>query len=272
MSLVIAMKDKNRFILGADKQVSQWNNKLHSATKVWYTEYEGCCIGSVGYARASQVIQYIKGLLNAAGFGKAELDDAFIHLQLPVTLYETLKLHGIIVDDPTQPFSLPNEFFIAYKDRCWKIGQDLTVIEVEDYDAIGSGQDIAMGVIETSFMYNEKNPYQIITNAIDVSAEKTLYVDHEIEFVETVPDKKDLLNKMTALGYEIPDEVKKAKNPSEALVKFALGVDQSAEVAKSDEKPEETTEKAETETEKTKKSSSKSKKRQKLVEETKQGE
>ena len=257
MSLVIAIRDKERFILGADKQASLWNSKGHSATKVWYTEYEGCCIGSVGYARAAQVIQYIRGLLDAAGFGKESLNDEFIHLQLPRTIYDTLKMHGVVVETPDQPFMLPNEFLIAYKDRCWKIGQDLTVTEVEDYDAIGSGQDIALGVIETSHMYNEKNPYQIITNAIDVAAEKTLYVDHEIEFVETAAEKKDVINKMTALGYEIPDEVKKAKNPAAALASWALGLDDQpekpAEEAKKEEKSEEKPEK-------------KAKKRQRLVE------
>ena len=96
MSLVVAIKDKDRFILGADKQASVWNSKTHNATKIWPTEYEGCCMGSVGYARASQVIQFIKGLLDGAGFGKPELDDAFIHLQLPRTIYETLKMHGAI--------------------------------------------------------------------------------------------------------------------------------------------------------------------------------
>ena len=223
MSLVIAIRDKDRFILGADKQGSLWNNKEHTATKVWYTEYEGCCIGSVGYARASQIIQYIKGLLDGAGFGRAELDDAFIHLQLPRTLYETLKAHGIIVDDPAQPqpFSLPNTFLIAYKDRCWKIEQDLTVIEVEEYDAIGSGQDIALGVIETSFMYGEKNPYQIIANAIDIAAEKTLYVDHELDFVETGADKKDLANKLAVFGMpkeKIKEVEKAAKSGDKAAM------------------------------------------------------
>ena len=114
MSLVIAIRDKDRFILGADKQVSGWNNKNHTATKIWFTEYEGCCIGSVGYARASQVIQFIKGLLDNAGFGKDALDDAFIHLQLPRTIYETLKAHGVVIDNPEQTFTLPNAFFIAY--------------------------------------------------------------------------------------------------------------------------------------------------------------
>lgn len=230
MSLVVAIRDGNRFILGADKQASSWNNKVHTATKIWETEYENCCIGSVGTARGSQVIQYIKGLLDNAGFGKAELDDAFIHLQLPRTLYETLKAHGVLVEDSTREFFLPNAFFIAYKDRCWKINQDLSVEEVEDYDAIGSGEDVAQGVIETALAYGEKNPYMVISHAIDIAAEKTLYVDHEIDFVETGHTKKDTINKLDALGIEVPVEVRKSKNPAEALLQLMLNPKQEAEV------------------------------------------
>ncbi len=202
MSLVVAIKHKNRFILGADKQASGWNNKQHTATKVWYAEYKNCCIGSVGLARAAQVIQYIKGLLDAAGFGKDQLDEDFIHLQLPRTLYETLKMHGVITEDSGHPFFLPNDFFIAYKDRCWQVCQDLSVSEVEEYEAIGSGADIALGVIETALMYGEKNPFKIITTAIDIAAEKTLYVDHEIDFAVTNPDKNDIISQASAFGYD----------------------------------------------------------------------
>ena len=203
MSLVVAIKHKNRFILGADKQASLWNNKQHTATKVWRTiEYKNCCIGSVGLARASQVIQYIKGLLDVAGFGKDQLDEDFNHLQLPRTLYETLKMHGVIAENSAEPFYLPNEFFIAYKDRCWQICQDLSVNEIEEYEAIGSGADIAAGVIETALLYKEKNPFAIIAHAIDIAAEKTLYVDHEIDFVATADDKNDIVMQAQAFGYD----------------------------------------------------------------------
>lgn len=222
MSLVVAIKDGNRFILGADKQASIWNNKEHSATKVWYTEYEGCCIGSVGWARASQIVQYIKGLLDGAGFDKSELNDEYIHLQLPRTIYETLKAHGAIVENLEQPISFPNDFFIAYKDRCWKIGSDLSVTEIDEYDAIGSGSDIALGVVETALSYHEKNPYMIISKAIDIAAEKTLYVDHEIDFVETGQLKRDTVNKLDALGIEVPDEIRKSKDPAQALLSYML--------------------------------------------------
>ena len=34
MSLVVAVKDKNRIVLGADKQTSAAGNKEHNATKI----------------------------------------------------------------------------------------------------------------------------------------------------------------------------------------------------------------------------------------------
>ena len=59
MSLVIAIKDKNRVVLGADKQVSAGDSKEHTITKIWEVEeLPGAIMGSVGSARVSQIIQY----------------------------------------------------------------------------------------------------------------------------------------------------------------------------------------------------------------------
>ena len=59
MSLVIAIRDKDRIVLGADKQASTGGTKDHTNTKIWrIEELPGAIIGSVGAARASQIIQY----------------------------------------------------------------------------------------------------------------------------------------------------------------------------------------------------------------------
>ena len=59
MSLVVAIKDKDRIVLGADKQASTGGTKDHTNTKIWkLEELPGAIIGSVGSARASQIIQY----------------------------------------------------------------------------------------------------------------------------------------------------------------------------------------------------------------------
>jgi len=36
MSLVVAIKDKDRIVMGADKQVSAGDSKDHTNTKIWY--------------------------------------------------------------------------------------------------------------------------------------------------------------------------------------------------------------------------------------------
>ena len=59
MSLVIAIRDKDRIVLGADKQVSTGGSKEHTSTKIWpVAELPGAIMGGVGSARASQIIQY----------------------------------------------------------------------------------------------------------------------------------------------------------------------------------------------------------------------
>ena len=59
MSLVVAIKDKDRIVLGADKQASTGSTKDHTNTKIWeLEELPGAILGAVGSARASQIIQY----------------------------------------------------------------------------------------------------------------------------------------------------------------------------------------------------------------------
>ena len=61
MSLVIAIKDKDRIVFGADKQVSGAGSKSHNTIKIWdVPELPGAIMGGVGSLRASQVIQYSK--------------------------------------------------------------------------------------------------------------------------------------------------------------------------------------------------------------------
>lgn len=214
MSLVIAMKHNGRVILGADKQATcGWNKKVHTATKVWMTEYEGCCMGAVGSARGAQVIANIQGLLDGLTFGTKEIPDQFINIALPRCIYETLKNNGIDMAQDTEEgkhMYLPCAYFFAYKDRCWYIGQDMTVEEVEDYMAMGSGEECAIGSIDTAVYYKEKNPFKIITTAIDIAAERTLHVDHEIEFVATGELQDDFIQQLEALDPVQAEAVKDA--------------------------------------------------------------
>lgn len=226
MSIVIAYKDKDRFILGSDKQATcGWNKKVHTATKVWYNEYEGCCMGAVGSARGAQIMANVQGLLESLKFGTTEITESFINIELPRIIYETLKNNGIDVavkgGDEGEQLILPCAYFFAYRDRCWYIGQDLTVEEVDNYMAMGSGEECAIGSIDTSVYYKEKNPFKVLTTAIDIAAERTLYVDHEIEFVSTKEYKTDMMQQLEAVAPEQAAVIKEALKATKEKTKKA---------------------------------------------------
>lgn len=208
MSLVIAIKDQDRWIFGSDKQTSFGNRKGHNATKVWQVKgYKNCCMGGVGYARANQIMQYCTGILDKNYFEDNDvLDEEYAVVALGPTIYATLAASGFqdLDLDPTEnPFNfkrIPNEFLFAYKDKCYRIGTDLTVEEVDDFVAIGSGEDIAKGVL---YATPDKNPFERIALAIEAASEFTIYVDDSIEVALTDEKEEDELNFYKAVGVDL---------------------------------------------------------------------
>ena len=122
MSLVIAIKDKDRIVLGADKQVSTGGSKEHTCTKIWpVDELPGAIMGSVGSARASQIIQYANVI--DKNMISIDVDTDFIICSLAPTIAAGLKANGINteVKDDDICTMLPNSFIFAYKDKAWLI-------------------------------------------------------------------------------------------------------------------------------------------------------
>ena len=202
MSLVVAIKDRNRIVLGADKQASTGGTKDHTNTKIWkLEELPGALIGSVGSARASQIIQYSqvidKNLITD------NIDTTFVVRVLAPTLANGLRANGIVVEagEGGKCDMMPNAFIFAYKDRAWTIWHDLSVSEIEEYFAIGSGSDVARGVL---FATPEKNPFDRIVTSIEAAAESTLYVDNGIDLLVTGTYDEDLTNMAVALGLPLP--------------------------------------------------------------------
>jgi len=207
MSLVIAIKEKNRIVLGADKQVSVGDSKDHTNTKIWpVTELPGAIMGSVGSARASQIVQYMNIIDKNLIPENQEVSTDFIICSLVPTIAAGLKQNGINVDIPDGGSCelMPNSFIFAYKDRAWMIWNDFSVSEIEGYFTIGSGSDVARGAL---FATEDKNPFERIVTSIDAAADTTLYVDNGIDLLATEDFEGDDVAIARALGYEI-NEIK----------------------------------------------------------------
>ena len=216
MSLVIAIKDKDRVVLGADKQVSTGGSKEHTSTKIWpVDELPGAVMGSVGSARASQIIQYAS-VIDKNMISK-DVDTDFIICSLAPTIAAGLKANGINVEvkDDDVCTMLPNSFIFAYKDKAWLIWNDLSVSELTEYFAIGSGSDVAKGAL---FATKKHNPFERIVTAIDAASESTLFVDDGIDLLVTDEHDGDSLKIAKALGFEI-EELKEEVKKSETKAK-----------------------------------------------------
>lgn len=219
MSLVIAIKDKERVVLGSDKQVSTSYNKSHTTTKIWSIEkLPGVIMGGVGLSRGNQIIQYADFIdLNDV---PEEIDTSYIIRNVAPAIIGTLQANGVNCEIPESGscMMMPNTYIFAYKDRAWVIFPDQSVEEVADYIAIGSGSDVATGVL---YATPDKHPFDRIVTAIDAAAETTLFVDNGVDIACTVlknTDKKKLSDRTSeAEKVSISEEDKKAakKNKKE---------------------------------------------------------
>lgn len=198
MSLIVAVKHKDRFIIGADKQCSTGTNKDHSATKIWEDrDLPGVVMGGVGSVRATQIVQYSNIIdLNCLPHG---ITTEYITRSLVPEIITTLEQNGIqcIVSPDDKTRVLPNVFLFAYEDKAWVIWNDLSVIEIEDYFAIGSGADVARGAL---YATADKNPFERIVTCIDAAAETTLFVDNGVDILATEYFEKDEALIKKALG------------------------------------------------------------------------
>jgi ATP-dependent protease HslVU (ClpYQ) peptidase subunit len=219
MSLVVAIKDKDRIVLGADKQASAGGNKDHTNIKIWEVEeLPGALMGGVGSARASQILQYSQ-VIDKNLLGK-EVDTEFIVRVLVPLIAMHLKNNGIIIDNSKEAGCdlMPNAFIFAYKDRAWTIWHDFSVSEIDSYLAIGSGSDVAKGVL---YATQDKDPFERIVTGIAAAAESTLYVDNGIDLLVTEEHEGDELLLAKAFGIELPEpkSVKKKKSSKEKEIK-----------------------------------------------------
>ena len=182
MSLVIAIRDKDRIVLGADKQGSFGDSKEHTFTKLWdVPDLEGAIMGGVGTARASQILQYAHIIDKNYMSNNEVTTDYIVNVVVP-NIIEVLTQNGVVCKDEREGTIIPNNFIFAYKNNAWMIFSDLSVSEIEDTLAIGSGQDVAKGVL---YATKDKNPFERIVTSIKAASVHTLFVDDNVDFFAT---------------------------------------------------------------------------------------
>lgn len=191
MSVVIAIKDKKTksIYVGCDCQVSCSNLKSNlkgESQKIWEIPINNnnLICGGVGSLRAVQLIQVYPDIFETDNIYVHGLNLKYVITDLYDNLYNVLVDHrAITLDTQGKPLqTILSSFMFAYRDKCFKIDHEGAAEEIDDYLVMGSGDEIAIGVLEAN---KDKRPEERIKEAIKACSDKTLFVNNNIKILNT---------------------------------------------------------------------------------------
>ena len=202
MSVVVAIKENGKVTIGADSQCTRGGTRRTLSNpnnyKVWKVlDAENCLFAQVGLVREANIIRVARDLVPEMAQLKDKVDFSFVVKRLIPAMFEELEEYRAIKKGDTPP-EFESSFLFAYKDKLFYISGNATVIEIDDYVAIGSGECEAIGSLLST--EGEKCEDRI-KKAIKASAASDIYVDYPIVITDTescefkVFYEKDLVSK-----------------------------------------------------------------------------
>ena len=187
MSVVVAIKENNKIYIGADSQCTSGGTRRSLSNpnnyKIWEVQNApNCIMGHVGNVRDANAVKIINDLVDELVMFKGEVDFEYVVGDIfPHILYQLEKM-GYIKRTPVFD-SLDSSFLFCYQDKLFLLNYDGSVIEIDDYIAIGSGKSQAIG----SLLCTEGlDPINRIIKAIKASAANDIYVDYPIVVSDTL--------------------------------------------------------------------------------------
>lgn len=190
MSVIIAIKDKKRhcIVCGCDSQVTCGNTKRKltgESTKLWkHNELPFLIVGGVGSLRDIQLVQTNEDMFHEKALFMGGIDYRYMVNNFVDDLYKLMLDHNrieILQTNIPSP-NMGSSFLVAFDDTAFEVGQDGSVIEIDDFLVLGSGTEVAIGVLSNN---KDKEPKQRIIEAIKACAENTIYVNNDITIMDT---------------------------------------------------------------------------------------
>ena len=187
MSVVVAVKEGNKIYMGADSQVTKGGTrttlKNPNNYKVWKVDgVDKCLMGHVGNLRDGNVVRLMRSVIDDYDEFYKRVDYRFVVKYLVPEIVKTLREACYLKASPEYVDFLDSSFLFAYRDKLYSINCDLSVIEIDDYVAIGSGADQALGSLLST---EGQDPKERIVKAIKASAAADIYVDYPIILTDT---------------------------------------------------------------------------------------
>lgn len=196
MSVVVAIKDGDNVYIGADSQVTRGGSRVSLSNpnnyKIWKVKgVENCIMGHVGLVRDACAIRVLDDIVREIDILKDRVNYEYIVNNVMPKIIDELKNRSYIKDEGVFE-GLESKFIFAYKDKLYIIGNDASVLEFDDYCAIGSGESEAIGSLTTTL--KDENPKERIVKAIKASAIHGIYVDYPIVITDTQNTKFEIIS------------------------------------------------------------------------------
>lgn len=198
MSVVIAVKDGDRILMGGDCQVSCGGSKAilvsPNLMKVWNVErHPNTLMGGVGALRDLNIAYSMDKLYDSLRDKAGEtLDFKYVVNEVVPTILNHFTSHGRATNDKGI-VAMQSAFILAQKDKCFSIDFDGCVIDMT-YDgecmAIGSGATKAQAAYNTLATIEGLSAEDKLLKALIQACEDDLHVNFPVYIRDTEDTSK----------------------------------------------------------------------------------
>lgn len=195
MSVVVAIKKGNKVYVGADSQVTRGGTratlKNPNNYKIWKVRgVEHCLMAHVGNVRDANIVRLMTGLISDYNVYKNHVDYEFVVKRVVPEIFAELKAAGYLKDEQYIE-QTDSRYLFVFRDQLYAINTDGCVLEIDDYVAMGSGEDQAIGSLLST---DDEEPEARIIKAIKASAASDIYVDYPIILTNSKTTEFQVIN------------------------------------------------------------------------------
>ena len=194
MSVIVGIIHEGVVYLGSDSQVTKGGTKKSynhpNNRKIWHPDdRQNLLIGSSGSLKGINVVKSINGLIDQRTLSENRLDFNYVVKNVARKIMDNMEEVKLIDSKDFNPKML-NEFLFGNNDELYMIGSDGSILQIDDFAAIGSGAIEAVG----SLLSTEKEePKTRIIKAIEAAIQNDIYVGYPIVIMSTKDQHIDII-------------------------------------------------------------------------------
>ncbi len=189
MSIIVAIKDGDRVLVGCDSQVTEWGTKksLKKNIKIWKPDDDKeIVMGVAGDLRDSNIMATTTNWIDELTKNKNNVNFKYVVRTIVPKIFKELEDNGrLFIKEGIK--SMCCEVIFAYKDKAFLIEGDGTVFEMDDMICSGSGHSVCEGawnIVKGMDLCKQ----EAITQIINTVCENDLYCSKPIIIMNTKND------------------------------------------------------------------------------------